>query len=40
MPFGADTAPDGTAMIADLLCCAEGLDLGRLRNTPFDGASL
>jgi hypothetical protein len=35
-----DIAPDGTAMIADHLCCAEALGLGRLRIALFDAASL
>jgi hypothetical protein len=39
-PFGEGTAPDGTARIAVNLRRAEGLDLGRLRITAFDGASL
>jgi hypothetical protein len=39
-PFGEATAPDATAMVAVNLRCAEGLDLGRLRVTPFDGTSL
>jgi hypothetical protein len=39
-PFGEGIAPDGTAMVAVNLRCAEGFELGRLRITPFDGASL
>jgi hypothetical protein len=39
-PFGEATAPDGTAMVAVNLRCAEELDLGRLRIASFGGASL
>lgn len=39
-PFGEGTAPDGTAMVAVNLRCAEGVDLARIRINPFDGAGL
>jgi hypothetical protein len=39
-PFSEGTMPDGTAMVAVNLRCAEDLDLAAIRITPFDGASL
>lgn len=39
-PFGEGTGPDGKAMVAVNLRCAEGVDLDRLEIKPFDGASL
>jgi hypothetical protein len=39
-PFAEGTMPDGTAMVAINLRCAEDLDLATIRITPFDGASL
>ena len=39
-PFGEGIAPDGTAMVAINLRCAENIDLARIRIQPFDGASL
>jgi hypothetical protein len=38
-PFAEGTGPDGTAMVAINLRCAD-VDLGALRISPFDGASL
>ena len=39
-PFGEGTGPDGRAVVAINLRCAEGLDLSKLTITEFDGASL
>jgi hypothetical protein len=39
-PFAEGTGPDGTAMVAVNLRCAENLDLSTIKITPFDGASL
>lgn len=39
-PFGEGRAPDGSALVAVNLRCAEGFDLSRVRITQFDGASL
>ena len=39
-PFGEGTGPDGKAMVAINLRCAEGVDIAKLKITPFDGASL
>jgi hypothetical protein len=39
-PFGEGIGPDGQAMVAINLRCAEGLDLAKLTITEFDGASL
>jgi hypothetical protein len=38
-PFAEGTGPDGTAMVAINLRCAD-VDLATIRITPFDGASL
>ena len=39
-PFGEGTGPDGEAMVAVNLRCAENLDLTAVRINDFDGASL
>ena len=39
-PFAEGTGPDGTAMVAINLRCAEDLDLSTIKVTPFDGARL
>lgn len=39
-PFGEGTGPDGKAMVAINLRCAEDVDLSKITITPFDGASL
>jgi len=39
-PFGEGTGPDGRAMVAVNLRCAEGVDVDGLKVTNFDGASL
>jgi len=39
-PFGEGAGPDGQSMVAVNLRCVEGLDLSRVKITPFDGASL
>lgn len=39
-PFGDGTAPDGAAMVAVNLRCAEDIDLERIRIVRFDGASV
>ena len=39
-PFAERTGPEGEAMVAVNLRCAENLDLSRVKITPFDGASL
>jgi hypothetical protein len=39
-PFAEGTGPDGRAMVVINLRCAEGIDLSRIKITPFDGASL
>lgn len=39
-PFGEGPGPDGKAMVAINLRCAEGVDVSTLKITPFDGASL
>ncbi|MCR6701812.1 MAG: GFA family protein [Dokdonella sp.] len=36
-PFGLGTGPDGVAMAAINLRCAEDLDLAAIERTPFDG---
>lgn len=38
--FGEGTAPDGRAMVAINLRCVDNLDLGTVKVTEFDGASL
>jgi hypothetical protein len=38
--FGEGTGPDGKAMVAVNLRCAEDFDPGKLEITEFDGASL
>ena len=38
--FGEGTGPDGQAMVALNLRCAEGLDLDALKIVQFDGAAL
>jgi hypothetical protein len=38
--FGRGTAPDGNEMIAINIRCLDGIDLGALKTTPFDGKSL
>jgi len=39
-PFAEVTAPDGRAMIAINLRCADDIDLATIRITEFDGAGL
>jgi hypothetical protein len=39
-PFAEGIGPDGNAMVAINLRCAEDVDLSTLRIAPFDGASL
>ena len=39
-PFSEGTGPDGKAMVAVNLRCAEDLDLSTLKVAQFDGASL
>ena len=39
-PFAEGTGPDGKAMVAVNLRCADDLDLAKIRVTQFDGASL
>jgi len=39
-PFAEGIGPDGEAMVAVNLRCAENVDLGAIRITPSDGASL
>ena len=39
-PFAEGVGPDGEAMVVLDLRCAESVDLGAIRITPFDGASL
>jgi hypothetical protein len=39
-PFSEGTGPDGEAMVAINLRCAENLDLSTLKIAQFDGASL
>lgn len=39
-PFGEGTAPDGKAMVAINLRCAEEVDLSKLEIIEFDGASV
>jgi hypothetical protein len=39
-PFSEGVGPDGQAMVAINLRCVEGIDLSKIRITPFDGASL
>ena len=39
-PFAEGTGPDGEAMVAVNLRCAENLDLSTLKISQFDGASL
>ena len=39
-PFSEGSGPDGKAMVAVNLRCAEDLDLSQLKITQFDGASL
>jgi hypothetical protein len=39
-PFAEGTGPDGEAMVAINLRCAEDLDLATIKVTPFDGARL
>jgi hypothetical protein len=39
-PFGEGTGPDGQAMVAVNLRCAEDFDLATLEISRFDGASL
>ena len=39
-PFAEGTGPDGTAMVAVNLRCAEDLDLSTIRIAAFDGARL
>lgn len=39
-PFGEGTTPDGTALVAVNLRCAEDLDLAQIRIIPFEGAAL
>jgi hypothetical protein len=39
-PFGEGVGPDGKAMVAVNLRCADGVDLDALTVTQFDGASL
>jgi hypothetical protein len=38
--FAEGIGPDGTAMVVINLRCADGIDLSKIRITPFDGASL
>jgi hypothetical protein len=39
-PFSEGVSPDGEALVAVNLRCAEDLDLSTIKITPFDGASL
>jgi hypothetical protein len=39
-PFAEGTGPDGEAMVAVNLRCAENIDLSTIKITQFDGASL
>ena len=39
-PFAEGTGPDGEAMVAVNLRCAEDLDLSTIKISQFDGASL
>jgi hypothetical protein len=38
--FARGTAPDGKAMVAINVRCLDGIDIGALKTTPFDGQSL
>jgi hypothetical protein len=39
-PFAEGTSPDGNAIVAINLRCAEDLDLANIKIKEFDGASL
>lgn len=39
-PFAEGTGPDGAAMVAVNLRCADNVDLSTIKITQFDGASL
>jgi hypothetical protein len=39
-PFARGTAPDNSEMVAINVRCLDGVDIGALKTTPFDGKSL